>query len=130
MCGIVGIYNHEEAATLTYLGLYALQHRGQEGAGIASFDGKVSHLQKGKGLVADVFVNREQLMHLSGKTAIGHVRYSTYGSNGNENIQPLAFKYKGSQISIVHNGNLINLDEIGRDLESHGALFQTTSDTE
>ena len=130
MCGIVGIYNHEEAATLTYLGLYALQHRGQEGAGIASFDGKVSHLQKGKGLVADVFVNREQLMHLSGKTAIGHVRYSTYGSNGSENIQPLAFKYKGSQISIVHNGNLINLDEIGRDLESHGALFQTTSDTE
>ncbi|MBP9005959.1 MAG: amidophosphoribosyltransferase [Candidatus Marinimicrobia bacterium] len=130
MCGIVGIYNHEEAATLSYLGLYALQHRGQEGAGIVSFDGKVSHLQKGKGLVADVFVNREQLMHLSGKTAIGHVRYSTYGSNGNENIQPLAFKSKGSQISIVHNGNLINLDEIGRDLESHGALFQTTSDTE
>jgi len=130
MCGIVGIYNHKEAATLTYLGLYALQHRGQEGVGIASFDGKTNHLQKGKGLVADVFADRESLVNLPGKTAIGHVRYSTRGSCVSENIQPLAFKYKGSQISIVHNGNLINLVEIRRDLESQGTLFQTTSDTE
>jgi len=130
MCGIVGIYNHKEAATLTYLGLYALQHRGQEGVGIASFDGNTSYLQKGKGLVADVFANRESLTRLPGKTAIGHVRYSTHGGSLNENIQPLAFKFKGSQISIVHNGNLINLAEIHKELEAHGTLFQTTSDTE
>ncbi len=130
MCGIVGIYNHKEAATLTYLGLYALQHRGQEGVGIASFDGNTSYLQKGKGLVADVFANRESLTRLPGKTAIGHVRYSTHGGSLNENIQPLAFKFKGRQISIVHNGNLINLAEIHKDLEAHGTLFQTTSDTE
>jgi len=130
MCGIVGIYNHKEAATLTYLGLYALQHRGQEGVGIASYDGNISHLQKGKGLVADVFANRESLSRLPGKTAIGHVRYSTHGGCLNENIQPLVFKYKGSQVSIVHNGNLINLDDIRTDLEAHGTLFQTTSDTE
>jgi len=130
MCGIVGIYNHKEAATLTYLGLYALQHRGQEGVGIASFDGNTSYLQKGKGLVADVFANRESLSRLPGKTAIGHVRYSTHGGSLNENIQPLAFKFKGRQISIVHNGNLINLAEIHKDLEAHGTLFQTTSDTE
>ncbi|MFA6743270.1 MAG: amidophosphoribosyltransferase [Candidatus Neomarinimicrobiota bacterium] len=130
MCGIVGIYNHKEAATLTYLGLYALQHRGQEGVGISSFDGKTCYLQKGKGLVADVFANRESLVSLPGKIAIGHVRYSTRGSCVSENIQPLVFKYKGSQISIVHNGNLINLAEIKQDLEAHGTLFQTTSDTE
>jgi len=130
MCGIVGIYNHKEAATLTYLGLYALQHRGQEGVGIASFDGNTSYLQKGKGLVADVFANRESLTRLPGKTAIGHVRYSTHGGSLNENIQPLAFKFKGRQISIVHNGNLINLAEIHKELEAHGTLFQTTSDTE
>ncbi|MFH1213002.1 MAG: amidophosphoribosyltransferase [Candidatus Neomarinimicrobiota bacterium] len=130
MCGIVGIYNHIEAATLTYLGLYALQHRGQEGVGIASFDGDHCHIIKGKGLVADVFANRESLVSLTGKIAIGHVRYSTHGGSLNENIQPLRFKYKSSHISIVHNGNLINLAGIRKELEAQGTLFQTTSDTE
>jgi len=130
MCGIVGIYNHPEAATLTYLCLYALQHRGQEGVGIATFDGNMNHVEKDRGLVSDVFASRERLQRLPGKIALGHVRYSTHGGGSRENIQPLVFKYKGTNICIVHNGNLINLDKIQTELENRGTLFQTTSDTE
>jgi len=130
MCGIVGIYNHPEAATLTYLGLYALQHRGQEGVGIASHDGKQTYVKKGDGLVADVFNQRDQLQQLPGSLAIGHVRYSTHGGSSFANIQPLAFKHKDHQIAIVHNGNLVDLEPIRERLEANGALFQTSSDTE
>ncbi len=130
MCGIVGIYNHDEASTLVYLCLYALQHRGQEGAGIVSFDGKHNYISKGKGLVSDVFSDKKKLSNLPGKIAIGHNRYSTHGNNYSENIQPLVFNYKGDQIAISHNGNLINLDSIRKDLEEKGTIFQTTSDTE
>jgi len=130
MCGIVGVYNHDEASTLAYLCLYALQHRGQEGAGIVSFNGKRNYITKGKGLVSDVFTDKRKLLDLPGKTAIGHNRYSTHGNNSSENIQPLVFNYKGSQIAISHNGNLINLDSIRKDLEEKGTIFQTSSDTE
>lgn len=130
MCGIVGIYNHPEAATLAYLCLYALQHRGQEGVGIASNDGRQTYVKKGDGLVSDVFQNRDQLRQLPGNLAIGHVRYSTFGGSSFANIQPLIFKYRHHQIAIVHNGNLINLEPLKEELETQGALFQTSSDTE
>lgn len=130
MCGIVGIYNHSEAATLAYLCLYALQHRGQEGVGIATFDGNRSHVKKGDGLVSEVFISREQLQQLAGRIAVGHVRYSTYGGSNLANVQPLIFKYKDTHIAIVHNGNLINLKPIKQELEEQGTLFQTSSDTE
>ncbi len=130
MCGIVGVYNHDEASTLAYLCLYALQHRGQEGAGIVSFNGKRNYITKGMGLVSDVFTDKRKLLKLPGKIAIGHNRYSTHGSNSSENIQPLVFNYKGDQIAISHNGNLINLGSIRKDLEEKGTIFQTTSDTE
>ena len=130
MCGIVGVYNYDNASTLAYLCLYALQHRGQEGVGIVSFDGKRNYISKGNGLVSDVFTDKRKLLNLPGKIAIGHNRYSTHGNNSSENIQPLVFNYKGDQIAISHNGNLINLNGIRKDLEEKGTIFQTTSDTE
>jgi amidophosphoribosyltransferase len=130
MCGIVGVYNHKEASTLAYLSLYALQHRGQEGCGIVTFDGENIHLEKGKGLVADVFSSKSKFEFLKGDMALGHNRYSTHGNKSKENIQPFVFNYKDSKISIVHNGNLVNLDRITEELENQGTIFQTTSDTE
>lgn len=130
MCGIVGIYNSEEASTLTYQCLYALQHRGQEGVGISTYNGSKIHTEKGHGLVSDVFSSRKKLQKLHGKFAIGHNRYSTYGERSSVNIQPLVFNYKGNQIAIAHNGNLVDLDPIKHRLEEKGTLFQTTSDTE
>ncbi len=130
MCGIVGIYNHEEAATLAYLSLYALQHRGQEACGIVSYDGNYNHLEKGKGLVSDVFADKTRLESLTGKMALGHNRYSTHGDKSRRNIQPLVFNYQDASISIVHNGNLVNLEEIKKELEDKGTILQTTSDTE
>lgn len=128
-CGIFGVYGHPEAANLTYLGLYALQHRGQEGAGIATSDGKVLYYHKGMGLVADIFT-QEVLKRLPGHLAIGHVRYSTAGESHHKNLQPLIFDYSRGGIAIVHNGNLTNAGSVRKALEADGAIFQSTTDTE
>ena len=130
MCGVVGIHNNKEASTMAYLCLYALQHRGQEGVGIATCDDSKVHVSKGLGLVSEVFDSREKLESLEGCFAIGHNRYSTHGEKSKINIQPLVFNYKGNRIIITHNGNLVDLDPIRNDLENKGALFQTSSDTE
>ncbi|MFQ5848143.1 MAG: amidophosphoribosyltransferase [Candidatus Methylomirabilales bacterium] len=128
-CGVFGICGHSEAANLTYLGLYALQHRGQESAGIACSDGKTIHVEKAMGLVADVFTEA-RLRRLPGEIAIGHVRYSTSGSSQLKNAQPfLAGTHRGS-LALAHNGNLVNAARIRADLEGHGSVFSSTSDTE
>lgn len=128
-CGVFGIYGHKEAARLTYLGLYALQHRGQESAGIVTGkDGKL-HAYLGMGLVADIF-NRDILDKLPGTIAIGHNRYSTTGMSYLKNAQPILIKYAKGQLAIAHNGNLINTHQLRKELESKGSIFQTSSDTE
>lgn len=128
-CGIVGVYGHPEAAKMAYLGLYALQHRGQESAGIVSSDGRELNIFKGKGLVNNVFT-QERLDELTGTSAIGHVRYSTTGANRVTNAQPLMVNYRGGTLAAAHNGNLINATELRNELESRGAIFQSTTDTE
>ena len=128
-CGIMAVAGHPEAANLTYLGLYALQHRGQESAGIVTTDGIHMHTQIGPGFVSDVF-NRETLQRLTGNIAIGHVRYSTTGSVVNKNAQPIIVKYKGGNLAIAHNGNLTNAVQLKEELERRGAIFQTTTDSE
>ena len=129
MCGIIGISNHKEAAKIAFLGLYALQHRGEEAAGIASYDGKDIHLVKNVGLVADA-LNEKALLELKGNTAIGHCRYSTTGSSNFKNIQPFLVIHKNRPISIAHNGNLTNTEELYRHLEEEGSIFQTSMDSE
>ncbi len=129
-CGIFGIYNHQEASNLTYLGLYALQHRGQEACGIVSSDGHDLHAHKGMGLVADVFGNQEIFKKLPGRSAIGHVRYSTTGSSVLKNVQPIMVNYSRGSIAVSHNGNLVNAQRIKDELEAWGSIFQTTMDTE
>ena len=129
MCGIFGIYNHSEAANLTYLGLYALQHRGQESAGIVSSDDKHLHHYRQMGLVSEAF-SREILKKLSGRAAIGHVRYSTTGSSELKNAQPFVVDYANGMISVAHNGNLTNASIIKNQLESRGSIFQSNMDTE
>jgi amidophosphoribosyltransferase len=128
-CGVFGIYGHPNAAELTYFGLYALQHRGQESAGIATSDGKQFRVHKGMGLVPQVF-NGEILHGLVGKMAIGHTRYSTTGSSHLRNAQPLAVDCARGQIAIAHNGNLTNASQLREELESRGSIFQTTVDSE
>ncbi len=128
-CGIFGIYNHPEASKLTYLGLYALQHRGQESAGIVSSNGSKVFVHRGMGLVDKVF-NEGALKNLPGHLAIGHNRYSTMGSANPTNIQPLLINFFGEGIALSHNGNLINAGELREKLESKGSIFQTTMDTE
>ena len=128
-CGVVGIYNHPQAARLTYLGLYALQHRGQESAGIVSSDGSNVFMHRGMGLVNEVF-NEETLKTLPGHIAIGHNRYSTMGSSTLLNVQPLLINFSGEGIALSHNGNLINAKELRNELESKGSIFQTMMDTE
>ncbi len=128
-CGIFGVFNHPEAANLTYLGLYALQHRGQESAGIVSSDGHSLHVHKAMGLVADIFTENV-LRKLPGSTAIGHVRYSTTGASQLINSQPFVVSGAIGNIAIAHNGNLTNAIEIRRELESFGSIFQSTMDTE
>ena len=130
MCGIIGIQNNSEAATLAYMGLYAQQHRGQEGAGVVSSDGSELHRHMGQGLVSDVFSNPEVFNSLVGDSAIGHVRYSTTGNSDPKNVGPLTFNMGDYSLSIAHNGNLVNTDEIRKQLQEDGALFQTTTDTE
>jgi amidophosphoribosyltransferase len=129
MCGIFGIDGKDDAANLTYLGLYALQHRGQESAGIVSWDGAQLHLERGMGHVADIF-KQKVIERLPGRRAIGHTRYSTAGSSVVANAQPIVVKTSMGPIGIVHNGNLVNPNEIRRRLEREGSIFQTTSDTE
>jgi amidophosphoribosyltransferase len=128
-CGLFGIWNHAEAANVTYLGLYALQHRGQESAGIAATDGSVFHTEKAMGWVADVF-GPERLRRLPGHRAIGHVRYSTAGSSNLRNAQPITATTARGPIAIAHNGNLTNADALRREMERDGAIFQSSSDTE
>jgi amidophosphoribosyltransferase len=129
-CGVFGIYGARRAAGLTYLGLYALQHRGQEGAGIVSSDGQKIFQHKGPGLVNDIFESKDVLSKLKGKIAIGHNRYSTTGSSSLVNIQPILITYKGKQLAIAHNGNLTNSYTLRNSLEKDGSIFQTTSDSE
>ena len=128
-CGIVGVYGHPEAAKLTYLGLYALQHRGQESAGIVASDGQAMRIYKNKGLVNEVF-DQKRLNELKGTMAIGHVRYSTTGSNRIANAQPLMANFWGGAMAVAHNGNFINAAEIRSELEQRGAIFQGTADSE
>jgi len=129
-CGIFGIFNHPEASNLTYLGLYALQHRGQESCGIVSSDGSSLHAHKSMGLVADVFGNQEIFKSLPGKSAIGHVRYSTTGSSVIKNVQPIMVDYSRGSIAVAYNGNIVNAQIIKDELEAYGSIFQTTMDTE
>lgn len=128
-CGVFGISGHPEAANLTYLGLYALQHRGQESAGIASSDGSRLTLSRTMGYVADSF-DETKLAALAGSSAIGHVRYSTAGDSLLVNAQPILIDCAHGQISLCHNGNLVNAAELRSELVQRGSIFQTTSDTE
>lgn len=128
-CGVFGVFGHPDAVNLTYYGLHALQHRGQESAGIVSSEGGTFTSHRGMGLVTEVF-NRATLEKLSGDTAIGHVRYSTTGESLLSNAQPLVFKYREGDIALATNGNLVNAMPIKHQLERMGSIFQTTSDTE
>ncbi len=129
-CGIIGIYGHAEAAEMAYLGLYALQHRGQEGSGIVSADGKHVYAHRGQGLVNDVFSSPEVISALEGHIAIGHNRYSTTGTDQKTNVQPILVNSKDGPVAIGHNGNLINSHALREMLQQEGALFQTSTDTE
>ena len=131
-CGVFGIYSNDpdfEAATLTYLGLYALQHRGQESAGIVVSDGQHLSIHKNMGLVSQVF-NRDILEQLKGRIGIGHVRYSTTGSSLFANAQPLAARCSRGMMAVAHNGNLVNTESLRIRLQNEGSVFQTTTDTE
>ena len=129
-CGVFGIYNSQDASALTALGLHALQHRGQEGCGIVSYDGKNFHSEKRQGLVGDNFTNKDVLKKLPGKFAVGHNRYSTTGETSLRNIQPFFADLHGGGIAIAHNGNLTNAISLRENLVKDGAIFRTTSDTE
>ncbi|MDY7032911.1 MAG: amidophosphoribosyltransferase [Thermodesulfobacteriota bacterium] len=128
-CGVFGVFGHPEAANLTYLGLYALQHRGQEGAGIVSSDGSILRSHRQMGLVADIF-NEDILKKLIGDSAIGHVRYSTAGASLLKNVQPFVVGYSKGGIAVAHNGNLVNAKQLRDELEERGSIFQSTMDTE
>ena len=129
-CGVFGIFGIDEAAVLTTLGLHSLQHRGQEGAGIVSFDGEKFHSVRKEGLVGDNFNNAETLAKLPGRQAIGHVRYSTTGESRHENLQPLFANLSAGGFACAHNGNLTNTISLRKQLIDTGSIFQTTSDTE
>jgi len=128
-CAVMGVYGHPEAANLAYLGLYALQHRGQESTGIVTSDHDGFHVEVGMGRVNDFF-DETRLAHLPGTLAIGHNRYSTAGSSSLRNAQPLAVDYARGSLAIAHNGNLINAHRLRTELEAHGSIFRSTSDTE
>ena len=129
-CGVFGLYGHPDAAVLTALGLHALQHRGQEAAGIVSFDGTHFHSHRSLGNVGDHFSNASVIERLSGYTAIGHVRYSTSGETVLRNVQPLFADLAGGGLAIAHNGNITNAKGLRRELEKRGSIFQSTMDTE
>lgn len=128
-CGIFGIYNVPDAAAKTYLGLFALQHRGQESAGIVASDGKRIHSKKGMGLVTEVFTKRD-LAELEGHAAIGHVRYSTAGASRLQNVQPLVVSYSNGLLAVAHNGTLVNARMLRDEYEAYGSIFQTSTDSE
>ncbi len=131
-CGVFGVFsksNESKSAEVTYYGLYALQHRGQESAGIVVSDGEKFKYHKGMGLVSDVF-SKETIKGLKGNSAIGHVRYSTTGASKSDNAQPIVGTYKLGSIAIAHNGNLVNAAVIRELLEDGGCIFQTSIDTE
>ena len=131
MCGVFGIHGHDEAANIAYLGMHSLQHRGQESAGLVAADAQDGKLRRhvAMGLVSDAF-NRDVLAKLPGRTAIGHIRYSTAGTSELRNAQPFVFEYAGGSLAIAHNGNLVNANELRAELEAQGSIFQTSSDTE
>ena len=128
-CGVFGIYGHEDAAAHTALGLHALQHRGQEAAGIVSFDGKQFHNHRALGLVSDNFGDSKVIEGLGGFAAIGHNRYSTTGETVLRNVQPLFADFESGGFAIAHNGNLTNALALRRQLVHRGCLFQSTTDT-
>lgn len=128
-CGVFGVWNHPEASQITYYGLHSLQHRGQEGTGMVVTDGLTLKGKKGEGLVTEVF-STEAINDLKGKAAIGHVRYSTAGGGGYDNVQPLLFHFQSDSMALCHNGNLINATALRNQLEGQGSIFQTSSDTE
>lgn len=128
-CGVFGVFGHPEAASLSYYGLHALQHRGEESAGICVTDGEQFNYHRGMGLVKEVF-DRDKLSSLPGNRSIGHVRYSTSGDSRLTNAQPLIFKYRDGDLAVATNGNIVNAPQIRRELEQAGSIFQTTSDTE
>ena len=129
-CGVFGIFGHPDAAAITALGLHALQHRGQEAAGIVSFDGKRFHSERRLGLVGDAFSRREVIDRLPGNTAVGHVRYSTTGETILRNVQPLFAELNAGGFAVGHNGNLTNGLTLRRQLVREGAMMQSTTDTE
>jgi len=128
-CGVVGVHGVEHAAELVYFGLYALQHRGQESAGVVSSDGTCVSSFKGLGLVSDV-LTADTLKGLPGRLAVGHNRYSTTGSTTLENAQPLIVTYRDGKLAVAHNGNLVNVRELKTRMETEGSIFQTTMDSE
>ncbi len=128
-CGVFGVYGCHDASDLCYYGLHSLQHRGQEACGIVSRDGTNFYVEKGLGLVTEVF-NENNIAKLKGLTAIGHVRYSTAGGGGLENVQPMYFRHHTGNFALAHNGNIVNSNELKRYLEDGGSIFQSTSDTE
>jgi amidophosphoribosyltransferase len=128
-CGVFGVYGHPDAANLTYLGLYALQHRGQESAGIVATDGKLLTCQRDMGLVADIFTE-ERIKRLPGHAAIGHNRYSTTGDSISINIQPILVNFAMGGLAVAHNGNLVNAGLLKAELEAYGSIFQSTMDSE
>lgn len=128
-CGLFGVSGHAEAARLAYFGLYAQQHRGQESAGIATWNGRQMYEHRGMGLVPDVFTERD-LLALEGHAAIGHVRYSTTGASSVRNSQPFVARFQGTEIALAHNGNLVNTQELRRQLEERGAIFHSSNDSE
>jgi len=129
-CGVFGVFGHPDAAAITALGLHALQHRGQEAAGIVSYDGKRFHSERRMGLVGESFSRREVIDRLPGSIAVGHVRYSTTGETVLRNVQPLFAELDGGGFAIGHNGNLTNGLTLRRQLVRDGALMQSTTDTE
>src|SRR5947199_253567 len=129
-CGVFGVYGHPDAAALAALGMHALQHRGQEAAGIVAYDGEQFNAHRGQGLVSDNFSSKEVIGRLGGSAAIGHVRYATTGEVALRNVQPLFADFEFGGLAICHNGNLTNSYQLRRQLVRRGSLFQSTSDTE
>src|SRR6185437_13509261 len=128
-CGVVAIYSHPEAEKMAYLGLHALQHRGQESAGIVTSDSMALRVHKDMGLVADIFTE-DMLSKMRGTLAIGHTRYSTAGDSSLLNAQPIMVQSNKGMMALAHNGNLVNAQEIRSRMEAQGSIFQTNSDTE
>ena len=128
-CGVFAVYGNKNAASMCYYGLHSLQHRGQEGTGIITREDNLFHYYKGEGLVTEIF-NNDKLAKLKGDVAIGHVRYSTAGGGGIENVQPLLFRTFEGSLGLAHNGNIVNANVLKKELEAQGSIFSCTSDTE